>query len=114
MRAMLAFGCKGVCSIPHTALSGKTPQRARAILAANPQEPHLREQLIHVLTEAAEIEHNLLCSYLHAAFSLKRGIAEGLTPTEAAAVSRWRKSVMSVALEEMAHLALVNNLLVFI
>ena len=111
---MLGFARARVCSIPHTALSGKTPQRARAILAANTQEPHLREQLIHVLTEAAEIEHNLLCSYLYAAFSLKRGIDEGLTPTEAAAVSRWRKSVMSVALEEMAHLALVNNLLVFI
>ncbi len=32
-----------------------------------------REYLIHLLTEAAEIEHNLLCSYLYAAFSLKRG-----------------------------------------
>ena len=74
----------------------------------------MREQLIHVLTEAAEIEHNLLCSYLYAAFSMKRGVEEGLTPAEAAAVSRWRKSVMSVALEEMAHLALVNNLLVFV
>jgi hypothetical protein len=74
----------------------------------------LREQLIHVLTEAAEIEHNLLCSYLYAAFSMKRGVEEGLTPTEASAVSRWRKSVMSVALEEMAHLAMVNNLLVFV
>src|SRR5687767_15195111 len=80
---MLAFAYAQVCSAPNTEVSGKIPQRARAILAANPQEPHLREQLIHVLTEAAEIEHNLLCSYLHAAFSLKRGIAEGLTPTEA-------------------------------
>jgi hypothetical protein len=72
----------------------------------------MREQLIHVLTEAAEIEHNLLCSYLYAAFSLKRRVGEGLTAAEAAAVAGWRKSVMSVALEEMAHLALVNNLLV--
>ena len=75
---------------------------------------HLREQLIHVLTEAAEIEHNLLCSYLYAAFSLKRGAGEGLSGAEAAAVAGWRKSVMSVALEEMAHLALVNNLLVVV
>lgn len=56
----------------------------------------MREQLIHVLTEAAEIEHNLLCSYLYAAFSMKRGVEEGLTSAEAAAVSRWRKSVISV------------------
>ena len=72
----------------------------------------VREQLIHVLTEAAEIEHNLLCSYLYAAFSLKHGVGEGLTPGEADAVARWRRLVMSVALEEMSHLALVNNLLV--
>lgn len=72
----------------------------------------MREQLIHVLTEAAEIEHNLLCSYLYAAFSLKRGVGEGLTAAEAQALAGWRKSVMSVALEEMSHLALVNNLLV--
>jgi len=33
----------------------------------------VRERLVHLLTEAAEIERNLLCSYLYAAFSLKRG-----------------------------------------
>jgi hypothetical protein len=95
-------------------VSGKAPRRASAILAATGEERRLREQLIHLLTEAAEIEHNLLCSYLYAAFSLKRGGNEGLTAPEAAAVARWRKSVMSVAIEEMAHLALVNNLLVFV
>ena len=30
-----------------------------------------REQLIHALYEAAELEHNLMCTYLYAAFSLK-------------------------------------------
>ncbi|HKQ29062.1 MAG TPA: ferritin-like domain-containing protein, partial [Burkholderiales bacterium] len=74
----------------------------------------MREQLIHVLTEAAEIEHNLLCSYLYAAFSFKRGVDDGLTPLEAPVVERWRKLVLSVAIEEMGHLALVNNLLVAI
>ncbi len=29
-----------------------------------------REQLLHLLAEAAEIEHTLMCSYLYAAFSL--------------------------------------------
>lgn len=71
-----------------------------------------REHLIHVLTEAAQIEHNLLCSYLYAAFSLKRAGERGLTPAQAAAVERWRKTIVTVALEEMAHLATVNNLLV--
>ena len=30
-----------------------------------------REDLIYLLAEAAEIEHNLMCCYLFAAFSLK-------------------------------------------
>jgi hypothetical protein len=70
-----------------------------------------REQLIHVLTEAAEVEHNLLCSYLYAMFSLKRAGEPGLTAKQGDAVERWRKTILSVALEEMAHLACVNNLL---
>lgn len=73
-----------------------------------------REHLIHVLTEAAEVEHNLLCAYLYAAFSLKRADEAGLTPGQGEAVERWRKTILSVALEEMAHLASVNNLLIAI
>jgi hypothetical protein len=73
-----------------------------------------REQLIHTLTEAAEIEHNLLCSYLYAVFSIKRAGEPGLTNTQADAVERWRKTILTIALEEMAHLACVNNLLVAI
>ena len=71
-----------------------------------------REQLIHVLTEAAEIEHNLLCSYLYAVFSMKRAGEPGLTDEQADAVERWRKAILKIALEEMAHLACVNNLLI--
>lgn len=71
-----------------------------------------REQLIHTLTEAAEIEHNLLCSYLYAVFSLKRAGEPGLTADQSDAVERWRKVILRIALEEMAHLACVNNLLV--
>lgn len=68
-----------------------------------------RDYLIHLLTEAAEIEHNLLCSYLYAAFSLKD--SRQLEGEEARAVKRWFKLVSSVAVEEMGHLALVNHLL---
>jgi hypothetical protein len=71
-----------------------------------------REQLIHTLTEAAEIEHNLLCSYLYAVFSMKRAGETGLTPPQAEVVERWRKTILKIALEEMAHLACVNNLLI--
>jgi hypothetical protein len=71
-----------------------------------------REQLIHMLTEAAEIEHNLLCSYLYAVFSMKRAGERGLTEAQGEAVERWRKTILGIALEEMAHLACVNNLLI--
>lgn len=71
-----------------------------------------REQLVHLLTEAAEIEHNLMCSYLYAAFSLRTEAGEGLDEHQARSVAGWRNAILSVAIEEMGHLALVNNLLV--
>ncbi len=73
-----------------------------------------REQLFHLLAEAAEIEHTLMCSYLYAAFSLKRGTAEGLMASQAEAVERWRKAILAVATDEMVHLVLVSNLAVAI
>ena len=69
-----------------------------------------RERLVHSLYEAAELEHNLMCTYLYAAFSLRDGPAEGLSQREAEAVARWRRAIMSVALEEMGHLAAVWNI----
>src|ERR1700681_4608102 len=69
-----------------------------------------REVLIHALYEAAELEHNLMCTYLYAAFSLKDGVADGLTPDEAEAVGRWRQKLIRVAVEEMQHLAAVWNI----
>jgi hypothetical protein len=69
-----------------------------------------REQLLHLLAEAAEIEHTLMCSYMYAAFSLRRPGESGLTSTEAQAVERWRKSIMEIAVQEMGHLLLVANL----
>ena len=70
-----------------------------------------REQLLHLLAEAAELEHNLLCSYLFAAFSLKCGPDEGLSADELDAVTRWRGDIMQVCMEEMTHLAQVANLM---
>jgi CDGSH-type Zn-finger protein/uncharacterized Fe-S cluster protein YjdI len=69
-----------------------------------------REIALHALYEAAELEHNLMCTYLYAAFSLKDGVAEGLTPEEADAVSRWRQKLIRIAVEEMQHLAAVWNI----
>jgi CDGSH-type Zn-finger protein/uncharacterized Fe-S cluster protein YjdI len=69
-----------------------------------------REVLIHALYEAAELEHNLMCTYLYAAASLKDGEREGLGAEEAAAVRRWRQVLLGVAIEEMGHLAAVWNI----
>jgi CDGSH-type Zn-finger protein/uncharacterized Fe-S cluster protein YjdI len=69
-----------------------------------------RESLIHQLYEAAELEHNLMCTYLYAAFSLKSGVEEGLSAAEADATARWRRAILRVAVEEMGHLTAVWNI----
>lgn len=70
-----------------------------------------REQLIYLLTEAAEIEHGLMCTYLYAGWSLKRSIDESVSEDQLAAINGWRKAIRKVAMEEMVHLAMVNNML---
>ena len=69
-----------------------------------------REVLLHALYEASELEHNLMCTYLYAAASLKEGEAEGLSSEEAARVRRWKQVLLGVAIEEMGHLAAVWNI----
>ncbi len=68
-----------------------------------------REELVHRLYEAAELEHNLMCTYLYAAFSLKDA-EDGLAADEAAATARWRRAILEVAIEEMGHLCAVWNI----
>jgi len=79
-------------------------------LSPHPARTPSREQLVYLLYEAAELEHNLMCTYLYAAFSLRRGTAEGLTAEEAPIVEGWRRAIMKVAIEEMGHLAAVWNI----
>ncbi|MDE2182372.1 MAG: CDGSH iron-sulfur domain-containing protein [Alphaproteobacteria bacterium] len=71
--------------------------------------PASREQLLHRLYEAAELEHNLMCTYLYAAFSLKDG-ADGLSGAPAEATARWRRTILDIAVEEMGHVAAVWNI----
>jgi hypothetical protein len=73
-----------------------------------------KEWLMHLLAEAAELEHNLLCSYLFALFSLKEREDEGLSRDELLTVDRWRRQLLNVCIEEMTHLAQVANLTVAI
>jgi CDGSH-type Zn-finger protein/uncharacterized Fe-S cluster protein YjdI len=70
-----------------------------------------REELYFLLSEAAEFEHAVMCTYLYAMWSLKREESEGVTAPELAAIEGWRRSLRQVALEEMLHLTLVNNIL---
>src|SRR5262245_4967298 len=53
----------------------------------------------------------IMCQYLFAEFSLKDGVADGLTPEQADAVDRWRTKLRGIAIEEMLHIALVANLM---
>jgi CDGSH-type Zn-finger protein/uncharacterized Fe-S cluster protein YjdI len=76
---------------------------------AFPAAPTSREKILHALYEAAELEQNLMCTYLYAAFSLKDGEGEGLDAAEADAVARWRRAIIDVAIDEMGHLVAVWN-----
>ncbi len=69
-----------------------------------------REDVWWLLSEAAQLEHMIMCQYLFAEFSLKQGTDETLTVEQALVVDRWRETLHSIAVDEMLHLALVANL----
>ncbi len=70
-----------------------------------------RKELTYLLSQAAELEHALMCEYLYAAFSLRSTAGPGLPESRLADVERWRRVVLDVAAEEMLHWAVVQNLL---
>lgn len=65
-----------------------------------------RDEATFLLHTAAEVEHALMVQYLYAAWSLP--------PQAPMAVQRWRRDILQVAREEMAHFASVQNLLRFV
>lgn len=69
-----------------------------------------REQLLHTLYEAAELEHNLMCTYLYAAWSLKDGDDAGVSASQAEVLAKWKQIILGVAVEEMSHLVSVWNI----
>jgi Ferritin-like len=72
---------------------------------------HSRSGLLKLLCEAAELEHGIACSYLFAAFSLKRDLSEGgMSWEEQQMVRRWAAQLYFIASQEMLHLALVWNM----
>jgi hypothetical protein len=70
-----------------------------------------RKELTYLLSQAAELEHALMCEYLYAAFSLKSTAGPGLETGQLGVVERWRGMIFGIAGEEMLHWAMVQNLL---
>lgn len=70
-----------------------------------------RDELIHLLAEAAETEHGLCCMYLFAAVSLKQDVTEGVTWDQLRHIQDWAETLYLLARQEMEHLGLVTNLL---
>lgn len=70
-----------------------------------------RARLLSLLSEACELEHALACSYLYAAFSIKRDISEGIDWAEQQRNRRWASRIYHVAAQEMLHLGQAWNLL---
>ncbi len=70
-----------------------------------------RSQLIYLLTEAAELEHGIMCCYLFANFSLKNSAGEGVSEDQVASIRAWRGLIREVAVQEMVHLGSACNLL---
>ena len=70
-----------------------------------------REELVYLLGEASEIEHGLLCEYLYAQFSLKRGLDEGVSQPELDRILAWEATLIDIVKQEMLHLALATNIL---
>jgi hypothetical protein len=69
------------------------------------------QELVLALSEAAELEHNLICQYLFTAYSLKtdKGI-DGITPADVAKFTVWQDQILTAAHQEMGHLGTVWNI----
>ena len=70
-----------------------------------------RAQLIYLLTEAAELEHEILCCYLFASFSMKDEVSEGVTAQQLERIGAWRDLLRGIMVQEMIHFATACNLL---
>ena len=81
-----------------------------------PEELTWWDWIVFLLHTAAEIEHALMVQYLYAAYSLAESNFQGpqVPPNAPQLVNGWRRSVLAIAREEMAHLLTIQNLLRFI
>ena len=70
-----------------------------------------KHTLVAMLQHAAELEHGLCCQYLYAGFTLKRAGEPGVSASQGELAAQWEQQVTKVAVQEMYHLLLANNLL---
>ena len=70
-----------------------------------------RKELTYLLSQAAELEHAIMCEYLYAAFSLKSAPGPGLREDQLESVESWRRVLLAISSEEMLHWAMVQNVL---
>jgi rubrerythrin len=102
-RAVLgSIAMLGVATGPGRALGA---EQKRTPIQRDFNSPYL--ELIRLLKEASEIEHDLMVQYLYGAFSLKPAYTEII-----GAPAPSTTSFMGVSIQEMQHLGAVNRLLV--
>ena len=79
---------------------------------ANPLPPiRSKAQLVLYLKEAAILEHQFMCQYLYACFSLKKDPDRTCTDAQFEHVRRWASTIYMIARQEMEHLSVVNSIL---
>jgi hypothetical protein len=93
---------------PLSAKAAKNPIARMLAATGVPTTPFgmtVRDEVIYFLQAIAEVEHSLLIQYLYAWFSLdaSKPLAKG-----------WADTVKTIAIQEMAHLITVQNMLVSI
>src|SRR5687768_11978320 len=92
----------------------RTATTRHGVHGVDPEAPidiENRAELIYTLGKAAELEHLIICQYLYAAFSLKRFPDEGIGADLIPVVDSWAHQLLDIGIQEMLHLALVQNLL---
>src|SRR5690606_19502176 len=110
---MMEYGMTRRALLRNIANLGVAASSAGALAATDGTSPIYRDfadpylELIRLLREAAEIEHDLMVQYLYGAFSLKPAYAELVGGPQPGS-----RSFLGVTVEEMQHLGAVNRLLV--
>jgi hypothetical protein len=84
-----------------------SPHERRVPRSRSPLTPHAEVILLAQL--AAEVEHALLVQYMYALYSL--GFPDTWPAEHVAEMTVWAKHIYGIALQEMGHLATVQNLL---